>query len=357
MPATTPIATPAAVPSDAQWGAIVKRQALTSFLYAVVTTGVYCRPNCPSRRARRENVRIFESAAEAGSAGFRPCKRCRPNEEVNALALRAVTRMCRALEQAEQTPTLEQLARGAGLSSSHARRVFQRATGLTPKAYHDALLRARASAALSDSRSVTEAIYAAGFTAPSRFYERADAMLGMAPATFRSGAPGVVIRFALASSSLGEVLVAATERGICSVLLGDERAALVAELQHRFARAELTCAEPEFEAVVNAVLDVIEGQGLPEALPLDVQGTVFQAQVWRALQSIPRGRVLSYSELALQLGRPSASRAVARACASNPVAVLIPCHRVVRAGGALAGYRWGIARKRELLLREGALDE
>jgi len=323
------------------------------FVYAVRTTGVYCRPSCPSRTARRENMRFFPTAALAQAAGYRACRRCRPDAApTGARQADVVGTACRALESSVSGMALADLAGAAGLSPHHFHRMFKRITGLTPKAYFKAVRDRRLQGALASAGSVTDAIYAAGFNSAGRFYADGAATLGMAPLAYRGGGAGQCIRYAVEPCSLGYVMVAATARGVCAIELGDAQPALISRLQRRFARASLDPGDAQFRGWVQRVLAFIE---LPRSLldlPLDIQGTVFQRRVWQALQAIPAGVTVSYGELAAAIGRPSAVRAVARACASNPVALAVPCHRVVRANGAVAGYRWGAERKAELLRRE-----
>ena len=342
---------------------VVRRAALLArdpafdgrFVYSVRTTGVYCRPSCPSRAARPENVRFHATPAEAEAAGFRPCLRCVPDAvSPDARRAEAVARACRLIEAAETQPTLDALARAAGLSPFHLHRVFKAATGVTPRAYGAAHRAARVAELLPEAGSVTEAIYEAGYGTAGRFYAGATARLGMAPAAYRKGGAGEAIRFALGPCSLGEVLVAATDRGICAILLGDDPDALLRDLQDRFPHATLTGGDPDFEALVARAVGLVEAPSRAIDLPLDIGGTAFQQRVWQALRAIPAGTTASYAEIARALGTPAAVRAVARACGANALAVAIPCHRVVRSDGALSGYRWGIARKRELLAREGA---
>ncbi|OON60512.1 bifunctional transcriptional regulator/O6-methylguanine-DNA methyltransferase [Massilia sp. KIM] len=340
---------------DARWDAVQRRDRAADgqFVYSVRSTGVYCRPSCPSRGALRANVAFHASCAEAESAGFRACLRCKPNGP--ALAERqaeAVARACRLIEASEDEPDLDSLAREAGMSRFHFHRVFKAHTGITPKAYAAARRAARVRSSLQESSTVTEAIFDAGFNSSGRFYAASGGLLGMSPRRYRSGGQGETIRFAVAQCSLGAVLVASTERGICCVLIGDQPEPLVRDLQERFPRAELQGAEADFERTVARVIGLIEtpGQGLD--LPLDVRGTAFQQRVWQALREIPAGQTVSYAELAERIGLKDGARAVAGACAANPVAVAIPCHRVVRTDGALSGYRWGIERKRTLLERE-----
>ncbi len=344
---------------DPRWLAVVARDPAADgrFVYAVSTTGVYCRPSCGARRARPEHVTFHPSAAAAERAGFRPCRRCRP--ELPPLARRQaaqVAALCRLLETAEPPPSLGELAERAGLSPSHLHRVFKAVTGLTPRAYGAAHRARRVKAELARSPTVTEAIYAAGYNSQGRFYEHAGQVLGMTPSAYRAGGANTAIRFAIGQCALGAILVAASDRGVCAIFLGDDPDALARELQDRFPRAELIGGDADFEQRVAKVVGFVENPALGLELPLDVRGTAFQQRVWQALVAIPPGETVSYSELARRIGAPKAVRAVAQACAANTLAVAIPCHRVVRNDGALAGYRWGVERKRALLERE-ACDE
>jgi len=337
---------------DPRWLAVEARDALCedAFVYAVKTTGVYCRCTCASRRPRPENVLFFTSPAEARQAGFRPCRRCRPDETGHAAHQAArIADICREIETAETEPSLADMAKRAGLSPFHFHRVFKAVTGLTPKAYARAQRAGRMRAALSTSASVTEAIYEAGFNAPSRFYADTATALGMSPKSWRAGGASEVIRFALGQCRLGALLVARSEKGVCAVLLGDEPEALLRELQDAFPKADLIGGDADFEDVLAKVAGLIEAPGTGLDLPLDIRGTVFQQTVWAALQRIPAGARVSYTQLAEMIGLPAAVRAVASACAANKIAVAIPCHRVVRSDGALSGYRWGVARKAALL--------
>jgi AraC family transcriptional regulator of adaptative response/methylated-DNA-[protein]-cysteine methyltransferase len=325
------------------------------FVYGVKTTGVYCRPSCRSRPARDENI-VFHAGPEAAErAGFRPCKRCRPDQagEADPQAM-AVRRACELIRAAQTPPALEDLAAAAGLSPFHFHRVFRKVTGVTPRAFAAAEQARRLEAALPGAASVTEAIYDAGFSGSGRFYATAPGRLGMTPTAVRRGGAGAVIRFAVGETSLGSILVAATDKGVCCILLGNDPEALVRDLQDRFPRARLEGADPDFERTVAQVVGLVEAPGRRHDLPLDIQGTAFQQRVWEALRAIPPGATASYAEVARAIGQPGASRAVARACAGNPLAVAIPCHRVVRTDGDLSGYRWGVERKRELLRREAA---
>ncbi|WP_298951701.1 bifunctional DNA-binding transcriptional regulator/O6-methylguanine-DNA methyltransferase Ada [uncultured Methylobacterium sp.] len=351
----SPATSEPALDEAARWAALRARdkQADGAFVYAVRTTGVYCRPSCPSRPARPENVSFHASPAAAEAAGFRPCRRCRPDAagqgERDAAA---VARACRLIDAAETAPDLDALAAAAGLSRFHFHRVFRRVTGVTPRAYAAARLAGRVAEGLREAPSVTAALYEAGYASPSRFYAAAPARLGMSPAAYRDGGARAAIRFAVGPCSLGTVLVAATERGVCAILLGDDPDALLRDLQDRFPKADLHGGDAAFEALVARVVALVERPGSAVDLPLDIGGTAFQQRVWEALRRIPAGTTATYAEVAQAIGMPAAVRAVARACGANALAVAIPCHRVVRSDGSLSGYRWGIARKRDLLDRE-----
>ena len=342
---------------SARWAAVIAkdRAADGEFFYSVRTTGVYCRPSCAARPARRENVAFHPSAGEAEAAGFRPCKRCRPDQPPMAERQAAmVAEACRAIEGAEEAPDLETLAAQAGISPFHFHRVFKSVAGVTPKAYASAHRAGRVREALATSGTVTEAIYDAGFNSGGRFYAQSAQVLGMTPTRFRAGGEAAVIKFAIGECSLGSILVAATDKGICAILLGDDPDALARDLQDRFNRAELVGGDGEFEALVAQVVGFVEQPGRGLDLPLDVRGTAFQQRVWQALREIPVGETAGYAQIAEKIGSPRAVRAVAQACAANAIAVAIPCHRVVRTDGALSGYRWGVERKRALLNREAA---
>lgn len=333
-----------------RWQAVLDRDPAGGFVYAVVTTGVYCRPDCPSRRARRENVRFFDTGAAAQAAGFRACLRCRPGEADRNAAL--VEQACRMIETAEEAPDLAALAAAAGLSPFHFHRVFKARTGLTPRDYARALRDRRVRAALGEADTVTEALYDAGFGSSGRFYAGTNASLGMTPTRFRAGGAGETIRFAWGESSLGGVLVAATDKGICAIMLGDDRDVVLEELRGQFRKARLIEGDAGFDRRVAQVVAYVDDPRLGFDLPLDIRGTAFQQRVWQALRAIPMGETRTYSDIAETIGAPKAVRAVAGACASNPISVAIPCHRVHRIGGTMAGYRWGIARKRALLDKE-----
>lgn len=340
---------------DPRWARVLARDASAdgNFFYSVKTTGVYCRPSCAARPARPENVRFHPSAADAERAGFRPCKRCRPDQPSRIEQHAAkVTQACRLIETAEQLPKLATLAEQAGISSFHFHRVFKSITGLTPKAYAAAHRNRRVREELGSGGRVTDAIYGAGYNSNGRFYERANEVLGMTPSAYRAGGANAEIRFAVGECSLGSILVAESGRGICAILLGDDPDALARDLQDRFPRARLVGGDATFETHVARVVGFVEAPGKGLDLPLDVRGTAFQQRVWQALREIPPGRTASYADIARRIASPKAVRAVAQACAANALAVAIPCHRVVRHDGALSGYRWGVERKRALLERE-----
>ena len=341
--------------NDPRWMRMVSRDATAdgSFVYSVKTTGVYCRPSCAARTPLPRNVAFHADPAAAEVAGFRPCRRCRPNEASRAERHAAlVEAACRRIESAEEALSLSELADAAGLSPFHFHRLFKAATGLTPKGYGDAHRARRVRAALSGGAQVTEALYDAGFGSSGRFYAAADGALGMLPAAYAKGGKAAVIRYGIGRSSLGRVLAAASDRGICAILLGDDDAELIADLGRRFPRAEAIAADTAFQETVDAVVTLVEEPKLGLSLPLDIRGTAFQERVWQALRAIPAGETRSYAELAQAIGAPGAQRAVAGACAANSLAIAVPCHRVVRGDGSLSGYRWGADRKRSLLLRE-----
>jgi AraC family transcriptional regulator, regulatory protein of adaptative response / methylated-DNA-[protein]-cysteine methyltransferase len=340
---------------DPRWARVLARDrsADGAFWYSVSTTGIYCRPSCPSRTANPKNVQLYETLAAAKATGFRPCKRCKPDgrslEEENAVI---VARACRLIEDSEETLPLSDLASTIGLSQSHLHRLFKSATGLTPKAYATAHRGAKLREGLVSSDSVTEAIYDAGYGSSSRFYEKSTGLLGMTPTQYRAGGLNEEIRFAVGESALGAILVASSAKGVVAILLGDDPELLVRDLQDRFPRAKLIGADRDYESLVARVVGLIEAPGIGFGLPLDIRGTAFQQRVWRALQEVPPGQTVSYAEIARRIGTPKAVRAVAGACAANNLAVAIPCHRVVRNDGTLSGYAWGVDKKRTLLDRE-----
>lgn len=340
---------------DQRWRAVVRRDRAADgrFYYSVKTTGVYCRPSCAARLARRENVAFHASCASAEKAGFRPCKRCQPNGATLEKQYAAtIARACRTIEAAEETPDLQSLADSAGMSRFHFHRVFTKMVGLTPKAYAGAQRAERVREALSRRGTVTEAIYEAGYNSNSRFYEKSSQMLGMRPASFRRGGAGTAIRFAISKCSLGSILVASSEKGVCAILLGDDPDELARDLHRRFPQASFIGNDREFGRVVARVIFLVERPQLGCDLPLDLRGTAFQQRVWRALRNIPPGKTATYTQIAREIGKPKAVRAVAQACAANALAIAVPCHRVLRADGNLSGYRWGVQRKRALLKME-----
>jgi AraC family transcriptional regulator of adaptative response/methylated-DNA-[protein]-cysteine methyltransferase len=341
--------------SDPRWAAVTARdpQADGTFVYSVKTTGVYCRPSCAARPARPENVAFHASTAEAERAGFRPCKRCKPDQAPLAEQHAArIADLCRFIEAAEALPTLDELAARAQLSPYHLHRVFKDVTGLTPKAYAAAHRAKRMRQELDRPGTVTDAIYGAGYGSNGRFYEESARVLGMTPTKYRAGGAGAQIRFAIGECSLGAILVAQSERGVCAILMGDDPDALARDLQDRFPRADLVGGDAVFEELVAKVVGFVEAPNRGLDLPLDLRGTAFQQRVWQALCEIPAGVTASYTEIAQRIGLPKAVRAVAQACGANALAVAIPCHRVVRNDGGLSGYRWGVERKRALLARE-----
>ena len=351
----TPRAEIAAAPSEAaRWQAVLARDASTdgTFYYSVETTGVYCRPSCSARRPLRQNVRFHATCADAEAAGFRACKRCRPCDSRDDGRATLIAAACRQIEGADTSPDLEALATKAGLSRFHFQRLFKAVTGVTPKAYASAHRNERARAALGRSASVTEAVYAAGFQSSSRFYEGARNALGMPPNVFRAGGRGMNIRHAMARCSLGLVLVGTTDVGVCAIFLGDDEEALRRDLSERFPNATLTDSAASLGPMLAEVVAGIEMPEKAAALPLDIRGTAFQHLVWSALRDIPLGETATYGDIARRIGKPNAVRAVGAACGANPVAVAVPCHRVVGTDGKLTGYRWGVERKRALLARE-----
>lgn len=342
--------------NDPRWSAVVDRAASFDgkFVYAVKSTGIYCRPSCPSRQAKPQNVIFFPTSEEAERRNFRACKRCRPNDpSLSAQHARAIAEACRAIESAEELPALAELAKAAGMSTFYFHRLFKKIVGVTPRAYGAARRSERVREKLVDGKcSVTEAIYDAGFSSNGRFYAKSNEMLGMTPTAFRDGGLDTDIKFAVGECSLGSILVASSQKGVCCILFGDDPEQLVRGLQDRFPRANLLGADRDFEKIVANVVGFVEDPGIGLDLPLDVRGTAFQQRVWRALTEIPAGQTASYMEIAEWIGAPKAVRAVAAACAANKIAVAIPCHRVVRNDGALSGYRWGVDRKRALLEAE-----
>jgi AraC family transcriptional regulator of adaptative response/methylated-DNA-[protein]-cysteine methyltransferase len=344
-------------PDAARWLAVTRRDARAdgTFVFAVRTTGVYCRPSCPVRRPNRENAEFHTTPAEAERSGFRPCKRCRPNlaTPLDAEQSRVIAAACKQIANDDGAPQdIESLAAVAGMSPSHFHRTFKRHTGLTPKAYATAHRAQRLRDALPRSRAVISAMLDSGFNSVARFYDSAPAALGMSPSTFRAGGAGASIRYAIGRCTLGRILVAASDRGVCALSLGDDPDELVRDLQRRFPGAEHIARNKSFTELVRKVITFVDDPSIGWSLPLDLRGTAFQHRVWQALREIPLGTTQTYAELAARIGRPTATRAVGRACGGNPVAVIVPCHRVVGKSGSLTGYRWGVDRKAKLLNQE-----
>jgi AraC family transcriptional regulator of adaptative response/methylated-DNA-[protein]-cysteine methyltransferase len=345
----------AATALDPRWARVLARDKASDgvFWYSVSTTGVYCRPSCPSRTANPANVQLHDTLASARATGFRPCKRCNPDgptcESENAML---VAKACRLIEESEEQPSLNRLAIAVGRSPSHFHRTFKTTTGLTPKDYAAAHQATRVRDGLASGGTVTGAMYDAGFNSSGQFYAKSTGILGMTPATYRAGGLNEKILFAVGETSLGAILAASTERGVAAILLGEDPDKLVRDLQDRFPNAELIGADKDYEELVARVVGFVEAPKLGLNLPLDIRGTAFQQRVWQALRNIPVGATVSYAEVARRIGAPKAARAVADACASNNLAVAIPCHRVVRSDGTLSGYAWGVDRKRALLDRE-----
>lgn len=348
---------PLCVAEDPRWARIAARDKSADgrLWYSVSTTGVYCRPSCPSRLANPRNVALHDTIESARATGFRSCRRCNPDgpsAECGNAAL--VAKACRIIEESEEEPSLDDLAIAVDRSPSYFHRMFKASTGLTPKAYAAGHRARKVREGLETGTSVTEAIYDAGFNSSGRFYEKSNGMLGMTPTRYRQRGANEEIRFAVGQSSLGAILVASSSKGVAAILLGDDPDALVRDLQDRFAKARLIGMDRDYEALIAKICGFVENPDLGLDLPLDVRGTAFQRRVWQALQDIPVGGRVSYAEVARRIGAPSATRAVARACAANSIAVAIPCHRVVRSDGALSGYAWGVDRKRALIEKEAS---
>jgi AraC family transcriptional regulator, regulatory protein of adaptative response / methylated-DNA-[protein]-cysteine methyltransferase len=343
---------------EERWGAVLRRDASVdgSFFYAVTSTGVFCRPSCPSRRPRRENVRFFTTTRAAEDAGFRACRRCRPtSDDRRSTMAEAIARASAYLAaHSDETVRLIDLAERAKLSPAHFQREFKRALGVSPREYQAACRARRFRGELRAGRDVSAALYEAGYGSPSRIYEMPPTGRGMAPADYRRGGAGMAIGFTAVECVLGWLLVAATEKGVCSVKLGDSPATLEADLRREFPAAAIASTPAVRREWIRGIVDRVSGAGTDATLPLDVRGTAFQWRVWRALQRIPAGETRSYADVARSIGRPTAVRAVARACATNPVCLVVPCHRVVAKSGRLGGYRWGAARKARLLSAETA---
>lgn len=341
--------------SDPRWARIVARDksADGAFWYSVATTGIFCRPSCPSRTAKPGNVTIHDSLQSARATGARACRRCNPEgSSPDAENAAIVERACRMIEEAEQVPALGELADAAELSPGYFHRLFKTVTGVTPKDYAAAHRAGRVRQSLLETETVTAAIYEAGFGSNGRFYEASAKLLGMSPSAYRKRGERERLRFAIGQCSLGAILVASSDKGVAAILLGDDPNELVQDLQDRFSNAELIGGDADFEQVVARVVGFVEAPHNGFDLPLDVRGTAFQQRVWHALREVPAGETVSYSEVARRIGSPAATRAVAGACAANNIAVAIPCHRVVRNDGDLSGYRWGVERKRQLISAE-----
>jgi AraC family transcriptional regulator of adaptative response/methylated-DNA-[protein]-cysteine methyltransferase len=335
------------------WRATMSRDSRAdgTFVLAVRTTNIYCRPSCPARRPLRQNVVFFKTREEARKQGFRPCLRCKPDQVAGSIAL--VEKAARRMLQADDDSLrFGALAKELGTTGGTLRRAFSQVTGLRPRELAEALRLAKFKKLLRAGKKITDALYETGYGSSSRVYERSNAQLGMTPGAYRKGGKGMKIGYSIAKSSLGNVLVAATERGVSAVYLGDTDAKLVQELRNEYPRAEIAAANDSFERWVNEIVERVEGKPPRMELPLDLQATAFQRRVWQELQRIPAGTTKTYSEVARALGDPKAVRAVARACATNPVSIVVPCHRVIRQDGSLAGYRWGLSRKEQLLEQE-----
>lgn len=343
------------ITQDPRWASVVARDKTAdgAFWYSVKTTGIYCRPSCPSRLANPKNVQLHLSVAAAEAAGFRACRRCNPGGiSIDAANTAIVTKACRLIDESIEPLSLTQLAQSVELSPHYFHRLFRKATGLTPKAYAAAGRSARLRAGLAKPGTVTEAFHDAGFGSNGRFYEASAAVLGMSPTRYRAGGAHEVLSFAVGQCSLGAILVASSTKGVAAIMLGDDPDGLVRELDNRFPNAQLVGADPAYEQLMAQVVGLVEAPAHGHALPLDVRGTAFQQRVWLALREIPAGETATYTSIAKKIGSPRSVRAVAGACAANAIAVAIPCHRVVRHDGGLSGYRWGVDRKRELITRE-----
>jgi AraC family transcriptional regulator, regulatory protein of adaptative response / methylated-DNA-[protein]-cysteine methyltransferase len=345
------IAEPLMTTDDERWQTVLNRDRTADFVFGVRSTGVYCRPGCPSRLPRRDRVVFFESGEDARAAGFRACKRCRPGEPDARTEL--IGRACALLDRDTDQPlSLESLADQLNVSPYHLHRTFKAVVGVTPRQYAEARRVERLKASLQGGQDVTTALYDAGYSSSSRLYEHSDEELGMAPGTYRRGGAGMRITYGTAPCALGWVLVAGTERGVCAIRLGDSEEELAGGLREQFHAAEIHPMSDGLHGWLLAVVRHLGGDETPLDLPLDIRATAFQRRVWQALRDLPRGRTVSYRQLAENIGAPRAARAVAGACAANPVAIIIPCHRVVREDGSVGGYRWGTERKQQLLESE-----
>lgn len=352
---TSPLRSTSQAIPDHAWHAITHRQPPSGppFFYAVKTTGIFCRPTCASRVPRRQNVRIFSTPADALAAGYRPCKRCKPLKAESSPEVSAVLRACQQIQAQAGSVRLADLAAPLGMSASHFQRLFKKVLGVTPAEFARAVRSQHLQDQLAQRQSsITEIAQSTGYPSSSSFYAAAKDSLGMTPTQFQQQGAKVAIHYAVGTSSLGRILVAQTPQGICSILLGDDADSLITDLHDRFQNASLEKAPDSFARVLQQVIHLVENPSLPWDLPLDIRGTAFQQRVWKALQKIPAGTTWSYQKLARHLGIPTATRAVASACGANAVAVAIPCHRIIRSDGSLAGYRWGLERKKELLARE-----
>lgn len=341
---------------NAYWEAVQNRDSAydNTFVYAVKTTGIFCRPTCPSRRPFRENVEFFDNPENAQHAGYRPCERCHPTEDsIPDPHLPLITEVCRYLEtEHDHIPTLDELGEKFNMSPYHLQRIFKRLVGISPRQYADSYRQGRLKSALKTGATATDAVYDAGYSTSSQVYEHTHQLLGMTPIHYRNGGEALTITYTIVGCSLGYILVAMTAQGVCKIALGDSEGDLIADLKAEFLRAEFFRDDEKLAIVVHQLLAYLDGEQVSLTLPLDIVATSFQRRVWELLRQIPYGETRSYDDVAVMLGQPTASRAVARACATNPVALAIPCHRVVRKNGDLAGYRWGINRKRIILQTE-----
>ncbi|WMY73208.1 bifunctional DNA-binding transcriptional regulator/O6-methylguanine-DNA methyltransferase Ada [Buttiauxella selenatireducens] len=345
---------------ESRWQAVETRdnRADGQFVFAVKTTGICCRPSCRARHPLRKNVLFFDNVAAAVGAGFRPCKRCQPDKQTaEQQRIARITQACRILESRSEPMVLAELAALVAMSPFHFHRLFKQVTGLTPHTWQKALRAKRLREQLAQGEPVTRAVFDAGYQSGSNYYQQADKVLGMTAKQYRQGGERTVIQFVVGSCRLGECLVAQSERGICAILLGNDGQTLVNELESLFPHSALVAGDELFSQRVARVVSVLEHPNQPFSLPLDIQGTAFQQLVWQALREIPVGQTASYRDIAQRIGKPQAVRAVAGACAANKLAVIIPCHRVVRNDGAISGYRWGVERKRQLLEIEAEQQE
>lgn len=341
---------------DARWEAVTKRDknADGSFYYAITTTGIYCYPSCPSRLALRSNTQFFDTALDATQAGFRPCKRCKSDQAIPLIRdARMIAQTCRMIENADEIPSLNTLAQSQNMSSFHFHRLFKSITGITPKAYVIAYRANKIRTELTThNTSITDASYSAGFNSSGRFYAASTEILGMTPTNFKNGGNSEIIHYSIGACSFGPILVARSKKGVCAILIHNDDNPILADLQKRFPKATLVEDPSDFQHWLAQVIQFVETPKKNLELPLDIRGTVFQQRVWHILQKTPLGTTASYTDIATQLGDPKAVRAVARACAANPIALLVPCHRVIRSDGGISGYRWGVENKLTLIARE-----